>query len=225
MIEPSAVLAEYVHSALAFAAFAVLHSFGAREAFKDRLARVTGEFFVTHFWRFIYCALSYYALYHVVSVLHWDMNRQFDRWLFVYPAQAWQVVMVLHLGSLAFLYAALLQNDYLEFWGVKQAWRGIRALAGRPAPGSMRLFGTHRLETGGVYGVVRHPMMAGGFWFLLTSGPSLNNIIFTIFYAAYMVVGGYYEEQRLIRIFGEDYEAYRRRVPPFLPRPWRGAGG
>jgi protein-S-isoprenylcysteine O-methyltransferase Ste14 len=152
------------------------------------------------------------------------MNRQFNRWLFVYPELVWQFVMILHLASLAFLYAALLQNDYLEFWGVKQAWRGIRALAGRPAGPPMRLFGTHRLETTGVYGVVRHPMMAGGFWFLLTSGPSLNNMLFAVFYAAYMVIGGYYEEQRLIRVFGNEYRAYRRQVPPFLPRPWRRAG-
>lgn len=225
MVEPSVLVAEYLYSALAFAAFGLLHSVGAREGFKDRLARVTGDFFVAYFWRVIYCVLSYYALYHVVSVLHWDMNRELDRWLFVYPEWAWQVVMVLHLGSLAFLYAALLQNDYLEFWGVKQTWRGFRVLAGRPAGAPMQLFGTDRLETSGVYGVVRHPMMAGGFWFLLTSGPSLNNVIFTVFYGTYMVIGGYYEERRLIRIFGEDYRAYRRRVPPFLPRPWRGTTG
>lgn len=221
MVEAPVLVAEYAHSALAFAAFGLLHSIGAREGFKNRLAGAAGDFFVTYFWRVIYCALSYYALYHVVSVLHWDMNRQFNRWLFVYPEWTWQVVMVLHLASLAFLYAALLQNDYLEFWGVKQAWRGVRALAGCPAGAPMPLFGTDRLETTGVYGVVRHPMMAGGFWFLLTSGPSLNNAVFTVFYAIYMVIGGYYEEQRLIRIFGDDYRAYRRRVPPFLPRPWR----
>lgn len=221
MVETSVLVAEYAHSTLAFAAFGLLHSIGAREGFKNRLASVAGDFFVTYFWRIIYCALSYYALYHVVSVLHWDMNRQFDRWLFVYPEWIWQIVMLLHLASLAFLYAALLQNDYLEFWGVKQAWRGLRALSGRSVGPPMLLFGTDRLETTGVYSVVRHPMMAGGFWFLLTSGPSLNNMIFTVFYATYMVVGGYYEEQRLIRIFGDDYRAYRRKVPPFLPRPWR----
>lgn len=221
MVDPPVILAEYRQSALAFAIFGLLHSVGAREGCKDALARVTGDFFVRHFWRLVYCALSYYALYHVVSVLHWSMNREYDRWLFVYPEWAWQVVMALHLGTIGFFYAALLQSDYLEFWGVKQAWRGVRRLAGRPVHEPLRLFGTDRLVTHGVYGVVRHPMMAGGFWFLLTSGPSLNNVVFTAFYATYMVVGGYFEERRMLRLFGDEYRAYRRRVPPFLPHPWK----
>lgn len=224
MVEARVLAEEYASSALAFAAFGLLHSIGAREGFKSRLEHVAGEFFVTYFWRVVYCALSYYALYHVVSVLHWDMNREFGRWLFVYPEWAWNVIMLAHLASLGFLYAALMQNDYLEFWGIRQAWRGVRVLAGRPPGAPLRLFGTDRLSTTGVYGVVRHPMMAGGFWFLLTSGPSLNNAVFAVFYGAYMLVGGYYEEQRLLRVFGDDYRAYRRQVPPFLPRPWRWAG-
>jgi protein-S-isoprenylcysteine O-methyltransferase Ste14 len=217
----NALLADYGASAVAFALFALLHSVGAREPCKEVIARLCGGFFLEHYWRLLYCVLSYLALYHVVSVLHWDLNRENDRWLFVYPVWAWQVLLMLHLGSVAFMYWAFVQSDYLEFWGIKQAWRGLRKLAGRTAPAPLDLFGTSRLETRGVYGVVRHPMLSAGFWFLLTSGPSLNNLVFTLFYAVYMVIGGYYEERRLVRVFGEAYLAYRSRVPAFMPRPWR----
>ncbi len=61
-------------------------------------------------------------------------------------------------------------------------------------------------------------MLIAGLLFLLTSGPSLNNIIYTAMYLAYMLIGGYYEERRLIRIFGDDYLRYRRRVGAFTPR-------
>ncbi len=54
--------------------------------------------------------------------------------------------------------------------------------------------------------------------FLVTSGPSLNNLVFTAMYATYMLIGGYCEEVRLIRIFGEDYLAYRSRVGAYFPR-------
>ncbi len=68
---------------------------------------------------------------------------------------------------------------------------------------------------------MRHPMMVAGLLFLLTSGPSLNNLFYTAMYTAYMLIGGYYEEQRLVRIFGEDYLRSRARVGAFFPRLWR----
>ncbi|MCH8098563.1 MAG: isoprenylcysteine carboxylmethyltransferase family protein [Proteobacteria bacterium] len=212
-------LADYGASLGAFALFALLHSVGAQEPFKDALARIAGRFFVDHFWRILYCALSFWALYYAVAALHWARNLENDVWLVAYPDWLWQSITALHLGSIALVYVAFIQSDYLEFLGLKQAGRGIMALMGRRAgTTALSLFGTHRLVTGGVYGLVRHPMMAAGFWFLLTSGPSLNNLIYTGMYTVYMVIGGYYEEKRMIRVFGEEYLRYRRRVGAFFPR-------
>ena len=213
------LLGDYGASVAAFAVFGLLHSVGAQEPCKDALARWTSPFLVEHFWRVLYCGLSYAALYWAVAALHWARNLDNDVWLVVYPEWLWQIVTAVHLGSIALLYAAFLQSDYLEFLGLTQAKRGILKLLGRPVrPVDLRLFGTHRLVTGGLYGWVRHPMLAAGLLFLLTSGPSLNNLVYTAMYAAYMVVGGYYEERRMIRIFGQEYLRYRRRVGAFFPR-------
>ena len=213
------LLGDYWPSLLSFALFGLLHSVGAQEPFKNALARWTGPFFVEHFWRILYCGLSYVALYYGVALLHWARNIENDISLIVYPDWLWQIVTVLHLGSIALLYAAFLQSDYLEFLGLRQAWRGVLALLGRPAGvPPLALFGTHRLVVDGVYGWVRHPMLAAGLLFLLTSGPSLNNLIYTAMYATYMVIGGYYEERRLIRVFGEEYRRYQSRVGAYFPR-------
>ena len=48
-----------------------------------------------------------------------------------------------------------------------------------------------------------------------------NNLIYTAMYTAYMLIGGYYEERRLVRIFGEEYLRYRVRVGAFFPHLWR----
>jgi protein-S-isoprenylcysteine O-methyltransferase Ste14 len=61
-------------------------------------------------------------------------------------------------------------------------------------------------------------MLVAGFLFLATSGPSRNNLVFLLMYTMYMLIGGYYEERRLVRIFGEQYLQYRRRVGAFTPR-------
>jgi hypothetical protein len=210
---------DYGAALLVFGLFAVLHSIGAHEPLKNALARWTSPFLVEHFWRVAYCALSFAALYGALSALLWGRHAENDVWLIVYPEWLWQTLTAIHLGSIGLLYAAFLQSDYLEFLGLKQAWRGLRVLAGR-AIGSapIELFGSHRLVTTGVYAWVRHPMLVGGLVFLLTSGPSLNNIVYTAMYATYMLIGGYYEERRLVRIFGEDYLRYRARVGAFVPR-------
>jgi protein-S-isoprenylcysteine O-methyltransferase Ste14 len=65
-------------------------------------------------------------------------------------------------------------------------------------------------------------MLIGGLLFLLTSGPSTNNLVFVGMYCIYMVIGAYYEERRLLRIFGDQYRSYRRNVGAFYPnlRQW-----
>jgi len=210
------VFGGYGASIAAFAAFGLFHSVGAREPFKRALARWTTPFFVDHFWRLIYCGLSYWALYYGVAALHWARNTDYDVWLVAYPV--WQIVLALHLGSIALLYTAFLQSDYLEFLGLKQAWLGLRRILGTALRTSdIELFGTHRLEVGGVFAWVRHPMMVAGLLFLLTSGPSLNNLVYTAMYTAYMLVGGYYEERRMVVVFGDDYRRYQRRVGAFFP--------
>jgi len=216
----SPLFADYWHSVAAFSCFAVLHSVCAHEPFKKALASITGGFFVDYFWRIIYCGLSYWALYYGISSLHWAQNPQSNIWLFVYPDRLWQMIIFVHLGSIVLLYVAFIQSNYLEFLGIKQAAEGIRCLlTGKRRPvGKLELFGTDRLVVNGVYHWVRHPMLAGGLLFLLTSGPSLNNIVYTAMYSVYMVIGGYYEEKRLLRIFGQEYRHYQQKVGAYIPR-------
>ena len=213
------IMADYWASFTAFLLFGVLHSLGAREPFKDWLAGRTSRFFVDHFWRLIYCVASYVARYQIIGALHWGQHPDANVWLVAYPQWLWRVLVILHLFSIALIYAAFIQSDYLEFWGVKQVGRGLAILLGKDVPGSgILLFGTDHLVVDGLYGWVRHPMLVGGLLFLLTSGPSKNNLVFLCMYAMYMVVGAYYEERRLIRIFGDQYQSYQRQVGAFIPR-------
>lgn len=212
-------LGEYRESFGAFALFAALHSICAHEPFKNALARWTTPFFVEHFWRFIYCALSYAALYYWIAVLHWGQHPDSNIWLIDYPEPVWRVLVILHLFSIALAYVSFLQSDYLEFLGLTQMWRGLRRLLNPSADvPDLALFGTHRLEVKGVYGWIRHPMLVAGFLFLATSGPSRNNLVFLLMYTMYMLIGGYYEERRLVRIFGEQYLQYRLQAGAFTPR-------
>lgn len=80
-----------------------------------------------------------------------------------------------------------------------------------------------RLATDGLYGVVRHPQYTGIFLALFGEGvvhwPTIFSLaLFPVIVAAY-VWAAHREERRMIDEFGEEYRAYQRRVPMFLPRP------
>src|ERR1700674_2432434 len=109
------VLRDYWLSLAAFGLFGLLHSLGACEPFKDALSRRTSRLFVEHFWRLLYCLLSYLGFYKVIGFLHWDLHPENDAWLIAYPHWIWQAITVFHLGSVVLLYAAFMQSDYLEF--------------------------------------------------------------------------------------------------------------
>ncbi len=79
-----------------------------------------------------------------------------------------------------------------------------------------------RLTVKGPYAWVRHPMYTGTLFILWgAASMSLNRLAFTLAVTLYFIVGGYFEERKLLAQFGEPYAAYLRRTPMLLPRPQR----
>jgi len=78
-----------------------------------------------------------------------------------------------------------------------------------------------RLATDGLYGVVRHPQYLGIFLALfgqLIHWPTVLTLgLFPVIVWVYVRLARR-EEDQMIRRFGEQYLAYRRRVPMFFPR-------
>lgn len=111
--------------------------------------------------------------------------------------------------------AALLLHSFARF-----ALEG----QGTPAP----VAPTERLVVGGIYRHVRNPMYVAVLSIIL--GQALLFSSWAVFgygivaAAAMVSFVRLYEEPTLARRYGEEYEAYRRAVPGWLPRltPWRG---
>ncbi|MDP7040516.1 MAG: hypothetical protein QGI45_15265 [Myxococcota bacterium] len=211
------IILSYWPSMLIFLGFGLFHSICAREPFKEALGRITSPFFVEYFWRIIYCFISYYLLYYTFFVVLYQHHPEQSVLLKDYPLSGWVFMYILRLVGVFLTYWAFLQSDYLEFLGFKQAYKGILKLLGKTPP-PQKVFGTDRLEIHGVYGWIRHPMLAGGFWFIVSLPLTINNLIFLCFYSTYMVIGMYYEEERLVRVFGEDYVSYQKRVGALFPK-------
>ena len=93
--------------------------------------------------------------------------------------------------------------DVLDLAGVRQVQRARDGTTARPPA----------LETGGLYGIVRHPLYIA--WALMVCGSpdmTATRATFAIVSTAYLAVAIPWEERSLVRTFGQDYEAYRRRV-------------
>ena len=83
-----------------------------------------------------------------------------------------------------------------------------------------------RLMTTKLYGLVRHPQYTGIFLAIFGEGivhwPTIFSVaLFPIIVIAYVLLAKK-EERQMEEKFGEEYRAYRRRVPAFLPplRNW-----
>jgi protein-S-isoprenylcysteine O-methyltransferase Ste14 len=127
----------------------------------------------------------------------------------------WLVLLGLGDSQIAMTVLHLVTNVMI-FYGLyvmQNGWVLIHASKGK------------HLVTDGVYAHVRHPQYSG--LFLITLGfliqwPSVLTLImwpilmFTYYHLAMR------EEKDVEKIFGKQYEEYRKRVPAFLPRFGRG---
>ena len=85
----------------------------------------------------------------------------------------------------------------------------------------------NRLVTDRLYGLVRHPQYTGLFIAIFGEGivhwPTIFSVaLFPIIILAYVLLARS-EERKMLDQFGEEYRAYRLRVPGFIPRwgQWR----
>ena len=80
---------------------------------------------------------------------------------------------------------------------------------------------SNELKIEGILKLVRHPIYSGiiliviGFFLFIPTVPSLISCggVF-----AYLPIGIYFEEKKLIAMFGNAYERYREAVPAIIPR-------
>jgi len=122
----------------------------------------------------------------------------------VFGLPTWAALVVYQIGGLVMAAGV---------WLMWRAWKQVHAAAGA-------------LVTDGVYARVRHPQYAA--LFLVTIGmliqwPTVLTLLMwpVLTFAYYRLAMR--EEREMVGTFGEAYERYRRRVPPFVPRQGRSA--
>ena len=201
-----------------FVVFALFHSITAQEWFKEKLAAVTGEFFVENFWRVFYCIISFLLLKFTVTDAM--LAPHFTELVFFHPIWVYNILPFVFFSGLVIIYWAFVQVDYFEFWGLRQAYRGIRILLKKEDPvkaDKIEVAGVDRLEIKGIYHFCRHPMLTGGFLMIVGSPPTISTLSYAGLIFIYMIVGSHYEEKRLHKNIGPAYAQYCKEVGGFFP--------
>jgi protein-S-isoprenylcysteine O-methyltransferase Ste14 len=201
-----------IHVIIIFLIFALIHSITVARWFKRFCKRALGGTFTRVWYRFLYNTVSFitgaiaiYLIWQVPDRALWEGPLWF-RWM-------------LHLIQLAGLTLGALAFEYLDTWefmGFKQVWR---YLTRREVAGNIEGLTQKELVTTGVYGIVRHPMyLAGIIIFTFNPNITVNGLTITILADLYFLFGMFIEERRFLKIFGDQYREYMKRVPRLIPK-------
>ena len=181
--------------------FAVQHSVMARQSFKRLWTRIVAP----SAERSTYVLASNVCL--IVLILAW-YPITYEVWRVA--AQPWAALLtVTGLVGWAIVLLSTLLIDHLDLFGLRQVFARLRE----------RQLPEHKFTTPLFYRAVRHPLYLGfliAFW--VTPRMTLGHLLFAAVMTGYILVAVHFEERDLIRIFGEEYHDYRRRVPMLIPR-------
>ena len=82
---------------------------------------------------------------------------------------------------------------------------------------------SYSLVIAGMNKYVRHPLYSGTMLFVtgyFLWQPYVKNLLLLVMMMIYLVVGIWYEEKKLVKVYGEAYKKYQRTVKKMIPFLW-----
>jgi protein-S-isoprenylcysteine O-methyltransferase Ste14 len=186
--------------------FALQHSIMARPAFKRIWTKIIPQAAERSTYILMTCIalILIFAFWQPLPTVLWDVsNTILGTVLIVLFWTGWLIVLT-----------STFMIDHFDLFGLKQIFANLK---NRQAThlGFMKI---------GLYRLVRHPIMTGfliAFWAAPTM--TVGHLLFAMVTTGYIVIAVLrLEEKDLIAQIGDDYLAYQREVPAFIPSIGRG---
>ena len=191
---------------LAFFLFGVSHSYLASLKVKNYLKLKFPN--ILPFYRLIYNLFSVLTLYLFFIYLPqpditiYDLIKPFDF-----------IILGLQFLSLIGLIWTFRYFSFYEFLGISQI---IRWYKGNYNSNDLDENMTLKIE--GPYKYMRHPVYFFSIMFVIFRPiMDLTYLTLVVGIIIYFYVGSYYEEKKLVEIFGEKYKSYQKAVPRIFP--------
>jgi protein-S-isoprenylcysteine O-methyltransferase Ste14 len=178
--------------------YGFIHSLIAANGFKHLIYRLLGEG-AKKYYRLFY---SLFASVTLLPVLILPAIIP-DQTLYKIPEPLVYFTVFIQIVSVLLLVYSVLQTGALQFIGLSQAF-GLKR--------------EDKLNTGGLYRYMRHPLYTFSLLVLWLTPTMTRN--FALLYAAltvYIIIGAIFEERKLLQTFGAAYQEYRAKTPFLIP--------
>ncbi len=187
--------------------FGFTHSFFASLEFKKALAARIGDkmAFYRMFYTVFFTVESLAVLYLIpkIDVKVYDLPFPYD--LAVYFIQ---------IAAFAGLVWTGLSFDWKEFIGISQIIRYFKG-----SYKTEELDEKPEFRISGPFKFMRHPVYFFSIIFLgARPEADVTYLVLFLSSSAYFIIGAYFEEKKLLKIFGETYRRYQKEVPFMFPK-------
>jgi protein-S-isoprenylcysteine O-methyltransferase Ste14 len=156
-------------------------------------------------YRFCFNMFSLLALLPLVS---WHLHLR-GPWIVEWEGFWVAVPIVLNLSALVLVVLGATAYGPSDFLGLASL---RAALAGGPAPPD------EPFASRGILRWVRHPWYTASFLLVWGHDMDAAGLVASLVLTAYLLLGTWLEERKLVSQFGDAYREYQRQVPMFVPR-------
>jgi len=189
-----------------FALYGFVHSVAASEKVKILFKKVFGKLIA--FYRLVF---NIFAV--VVFYLIWDLAPHPSLQIYKLPPPYDYLVLIPQFISLAGIIWCFKYICFKEFIGLNQI---DSYLKNEYSENDLDANYTLRIE--GPYKYSRHPIYFFSIIILMFRAEMiLFYLTMFISFTAYFYIGSYYEEKKMVRLFGDDYRDYQKKVPRIFP--------
>jgi methanethiol S-methyltransferase len=213
----------------AFVLFALLHSLLASFKIKSILTYKIGSWMALY--RLVYNLIFLWLFFFLFEILPRPDVELFE---LKFP---WDIIILIpQFLSLAGIIWTFRYFSFFEFAGLSQIkrWKDGNFVGGMTKEETIIETQTEDQQNGriskdvfdekltlkieGPYKIVRHPLYLFTIIFLiLRPTMDLFYLVFLIFLIAYFYIGSFYEERKLVSVFGDQYRKYQGSVPRLFP--------
>ena len=189
-----------------FSLYGFIHSVLASERVKIFFKKVFGK--VIAFYRLLYNIFSFIGLYII-----WDLSPHPSLQIYKLPNPYNYLVLIPQMLAIGGIIWCFKYISFKDFLGLNQIDRYLKNEYTND-----ELDENYTLRIEGPYKYSRHPIYFFSIMFLLFR-PEMNLFYLTVFtsFTVYFYIGSYYEEKKMIRLFGDEYRNYQKKIPRIFP--------